>query len=133
MIFSGLFEAPDWQLENIFVNPLHKQRHLLSRAAQEVVIFVVRSYRWTLSPLKNAVLGSTGCCRFSPTCSQYAIEAVSRIGVVRGGTLSLKRICRCHPWGGCGQDPVPSARPGKGLSGDAKLPIPDVFTSLSSR
>ncbi len=46
-------------------------------------------------------------CRFSPSCSAYAIEAVSRYGALRGGWLALKRIGRCHPWGGSGHDPVP--------------------------
>ncbi|WP_373277238.1 membrane protein insertion efficiency factor YidD [Deefgea rivuli] len=46
-------------------------------------------------------------CRFIPTCSQYGIEAVSRYGPVKGSWLTTKRLCRCHPWGGCGHDPVP--------------------------
>jgi len=48
-----------------------------------------------------------GHCRYYPTCSQYAIEAVTRFGAVRGGWLATKRICRCHPWGGRGYDPPP--------------------------
>jgi hypothetical protein len=46
-------------------------------------------------------------CRFSPSCSAYAIEAVSRYGALRGGWLALRRVGRCHPWGGSGHDPVP--------------------------
>lgn len=46
-------------------------------------------------------------CRFSPTCSAYAIDALRTHGVARGGLLALKRISRCHPWGGQGHDPVP--------------------------
>ena len=46
-------------------------------------------------------------CRFAPTCSQYALEAVQRHGTGRGGWLAVKRVCRCHPWGGVGADPVP--------------------------
>lgn len=46
-------------------------------------------------------------CRFDPTCSQYALDALRTWGAARGGWLALRRICRCHPWGGWGYDPVP--------------------------
>ncbi len=46
-------------------------------------------------------------CRYVPTCSQYAIEALQKYGALKGGWLAIKRICRCHPWGGSGYDPVP--------------------------
>jgi len=46
-------------------------------------------------------------CRFSPSCSQYAIEALQKYGAVKGGWMAAKRLMRCHPWGGCGYDPVP--------------------------
>ena len=46
-------------------------------------------------------------CRFTPSCSAYAIEAVERYGAARGGWLAVKRLCRCHPFGGHGYDPVP--------------------------
>ena len=46
-------------------------------------------------------------CRYSPSCSQYAIEALGKHGTIRGGWLALKRLLRCHPWGGSGYDPVP--------------------------
>ena len=46
-------------------------------------------------------------CRYQPSCSAYAITALRRYGALRGGWLALKRICRCHPWGGMGPDPVP--------------------------
>jgi hypothetical protein len=58
-------------------------------------------YRRTLSPL----LGTN--CRFQPTCSEYASEALREYGGLRGGWLAIKRIGRCHPWGGSGYDPVP--------------------------
>jgi putative membrane protein insertion efficiency factor len=79
---------------------------------QHTLIFLCRLYRWTLSPLKTALFGPTGRCRFEPSCSAYAIEAVRVHGALAGSWLALKRIGRCHPWGGCGHDPVPPRRPG---------------------
>lgn len=72
-----------------------------SRTLAWPLIQLVRLYRLTLSPW----LGRS--CRFQPTCSQYAIEALERHGVFRGGRLAAMRIVRCHPWGGSGYDPVP--------------------------
>ena len=63
----------------------------------------VRAYQMVLSPL----LGAN--CRYQPTCSAYALEALERHGAWRGGWLTLRRIARCHPWGGSGYDPVPGA------------------------
>jgi putative membrane protein insertion efficiency factor len=63
--------------------------------------FLIRLYQWTLSPL----LGPA--CRFYPSCSEYALESISRFGVLRGGWLALRRIGRCHPWHPGGFDPVP--------------------------
>lgn len=67
------------------------------------LIALVRFYQLAISPWTPA------SCRFTPTCSAYAIEALSRHGSMRGGWLVLRRIGRCHPWGGHGFDPVPSA------------------------
>lgn len=72
--------------------------------ARRVVVGAVRVYQRAVSPW----LGSN--CRFHPTCSQYCIEAVERHGVLRGSYLALKRVLRCHPWGGHGVDPVPGSR-----------------------
>ena len=65
------------------------------------VIQFIRAYRFLLSPW----LG--GHCRFHPTCSCYAITAIERYGVLRGGALGLRRLSRCHPWHPGGIDPVP--------------------------
>lgn len=65
------------------------------------LIVAVRAYQWCLKPL----LGPR--CRYLPTCSEYAVEAVARHGALRGGWLALRRILRCHPLGGHGFDPVP--------------------------
>ncbi|HAB16990.1 MAG TPA: membrane protein insertion efficiency factor YidD [Verrucomicrobiota bacterium] len=75
--------------------------------AQHVALTGLRIYRRVLSPLKNALLGCPETCRFTPTCSQYAGEAIERHGVVVGSAYSIRRLCRCHPWGGVGLDPVP--------------------------
>ncbi|MBC7935987.1 MAG: membrane protein insertion efficiency factor YidD [Rhizobacter sp.] len=64
-------------------------------------IFLIKIYQWTLSPL----LGSK--CRYTPTCSQYGIEALRKYGPIKGLWLTAKRIASCNPWGGHGHDPVP--------------------------
>jgi uncharacterized protein len=69
-------------------------------------MFGVRLYRWVLSPAKTFLFGPLGRCRFTPTCSEYALEALRRHGALGGSWLAVKRIGRCHPWGGCGYDPV---------------------------
>ncbi|TVP56369.1 MAG: membrane protein insertion efficiency factor YidD [Gemmatimonadales bacterium] len=68
-----------------------------------VVIQLIRFYQAAISPY------TPPSCRFTPTCSSYAIEAVDRFGVLRGGWLFIRRFGRCHPWGGEGYDPVPPA------------------------
>ena len=64
-------------------------------------ILMIRVYQYMISPL----LGPK--CRFTPTCSQYAIEALQKYGLLKGLQLALKRIAKCHPWGSHGHDPVP--------------------------
>ncbi|MEI8233970.1 MAG: membrane protein insertion efficiency factor YidD [Verrucomicrobiota bacterium] len=68
---------------------------------------LIRVYQIGVSPLLAAIAGPRGGCRFEPSCSRYCAEAVERFGIWRGGWLGLKRIARCHPWGGQGMDPVP--------------------------
>ncbi|HRP57452.1 membrane protein insertion efficiency factor YidD [Agriterribacter sp.] len=64
-------------------------------------IALIRLYQIIISP----ILGPK--CRFTPTCSQYALEAIKKYGIFKGTWLAAKRIARCHPWGGHGYDPVP--------------------------
>ena len=77
-------------------------------AAQYLLTLALRFYRAVASPALVALFGPMGFgCRYTPTCSQYAMEAVRVHGAVRGACLAGGRLCRCHPWGGCGPDPVP--------------------------
>lgn len=69
-----------------------------------VLIVLIRCYQWTVSPL----LGPR--CRFYPTCSHYAVEALQKHGTMRGGYLAIRRLGRCHPWHPGGVDPVPEPR-----------------------
>ena len=71
-------------------------------AASSVVV-LIRAYQWALRPM----LAGSGACRFLPSCSEYATEAVLKHGALYGGWLALKRVARCHPFGGSGLDPVP--------------------------
>lgn len=77
--------------------------------AQLTLIGAVRIYRTVISPALTALFLPLGFgCRFHPTCSQYAAEAIRAHGACRGTCLALRRLCRCHPWGGSGDDPVPA-------------------------
>lgn len=66
-----------------------------------LLILPIRFYRAAISPMFPPA------CRYVPTCSQYAIEAITKYGPVKGLWLAVKRLLRCHPWGGSGFDPVP--------------------------
>jgi putative membrane protein insertion efficiency factor len=78
--------------------------------SQRILVLALQAYRWILSPLKLSVFGPLARCRFTPSCSQYAMEAIEAHGAWCGTALAIRRLCRCHPWGGCGHDPVPPSR-----------------------
>ena len=75
--------------------------------AAHLLALPVRAYRLLLSPWVGHG------CRYQPTCSAYALEALEVHGALKGGALTVARICRCHPWGGHGLDPVPPAGPAR--------------------
>jgi uncharacterized protein len=79
-------------------------------APRAALIGLVLFYRWVLSPLKFAIFGAGARCRFEPSCSAYALEALQRHGFFYGIWLAARRLLRCHPWGACGPDPVPQGR-----------------------
>ena len=72
----------------------------MKHCAKFVLLQLLRAYKWGISPILPPA------CRYLPTCSEYAIEAVERYGAVRGGWKALARILRCHPFAGSGYDPV---------------------------
>ena len=73
----------------------------MSKLINIIFILPIKMYQILLSPL----IGPS--CRFNPTCSHYAIEAITKYGALKGLYLALKRIIKCHPWGESGNDPVP--------------------------
>jgi hypothetical protein len=81
---------------------------LLRSLARAAFVLPVRAYQLLVSPLLPR------CCRFTPTCSEYAVEAIRRFGIVRGTAKGLWRIMRCHPLGGSGYDPVEPEPAGRG-------------------
>ena len=74
---------------------------LLTRASAALLLWLLAAYRRYISPLKAP------SCRFHPTCSAYAEQAIRRYGPWRGGLMAVKRVARCHPWHAGGYDPVP--------------------------
>ncbi len=68
---------------------------------RQILVLLLRVYHLMLSPLLRPA------CRYHPSCSQYAVEALERYGAVRGGALTVRRLMRCHPLGASGYDPVP--------------------------
>lgn len=72
----------------------------MRRAVRKMLIGMVRFYQRVISPHKKS------CCRYTPTCSEYAIQAIEKYGALKGSYLAVRRILRCNPWGGSGYDPL---------------------------
>lgn len=68
---------------------------------RKIYVLPILFYRGAISPLKPPT------CRFTPTCSEYTLQAIMKYGIFKGTYLGVKRLLRCHPWGGSGYDPVP--------------------------
>jgi hypothetical protein len=85
--------------------PVRQVIHTVSMAAVRAVILMIRLYRHMVSPLRPAT------CRFVPTCSQYAVDALTEYGLIRGSWLAVTRLAKCGPWHPGGWDPIPE-RPG---------------------
>jgi len=75
--------------------------NLLKSGLVALLLIPVKIYQWFISPIFGA------SCRYTPSCSQYTVEALKKHGPFKGLYLSIKRILSCHPWGGHGHDPVP--------------------------
>ncbi len=73
----------------------------MNKILSYILLGLVHFYKNAISPL------TPPSCRYTPTCSEYAIQAIKKYGAIKGFWLALKRISRCHPWGGSGYDPVP--------------------------
>ncbi len=78
-----------------------KASSFLKRVPMQIALALIKFYRMAISPL------FPGCCRFTPTCSEYGMIAIRRYGFLKGSFLTCKRILRCRPGGGKGYDPVP--------------------------
>lgn len=79
--------------------------------AARALIFLIQLYRHTVSPLRLPT------CRFTPTCSQYAVDALTDFGVLRGSWLAVRRLAKCGPWHRGGWDPIPDRESAAGLNG----------------
>jgi len=72
----------------------------MNQLSKTIVLSLLRGYKWAISPMLSPA------CRYVPTCSEYALEAVERYGVLRGSVMAMRRVLRCHPFADSGYDPV---------------------------
>lgn len=84
--------------------PMRRLGRLIADLPGALLRILIRAYQLVISPWL------AGRCRYVPSCSHYALEAIERFGALRGGWLAVKRICRCRPGGGWGYDPVPERK-----------------------
>jgi len=96
--------------------PVRARFHAGGAAAVRVVVYLIQLYRHMVSPLRPAT------CRFVPTCSQYAVDALTEYGLIRGGWLAVARLAKCGPWHRGGWDPMPERPTFQDASGAGVLP-----------
>ncbi len=107
--------------------------------SQHILILFLRFYQWIVSPAKAVLFGPLGHCRFEPSCSQYAVTAIRVHGTLNGGARAVWRVCRCHPWGGSGEDPGAGEkaespfREGKSFPGGCETKFFQILFSLAFR
>jgi putative membrane protein insertion efficiency factor len=99
-----------------------RRQHPRPGLAQRLALGAIRGYQLAFAPMY------AGSCRYLPSCSDYAREAIERHGVLRGGALAMRRLMRCHPFGGHGLDPVPAyavseLRPGRPDPAPSERPL----------
>lgn len=87
--------------------------HAMNQGAKTIVLYLLRAYKSAISPMFSPA------CRYVPTCSEYAVEAVRRYGAWRGGLMGIKRLLRCHPLASSGYDPVVKPKDSTGAGGCA--------------
>lgn len=87
------------------MNPLHFPKWVIKK--------VIRLYQKLINPILHFIGGPYAGCRFTPSCSNYCLQAVETHGAFKGMLYGTWRICRCHPWGGSGDDPVPIKKSSK--------------------
>ncbi|HEY1788569.1 MAG TPA: membrane protein insertion efficiency factor YidD [Verrucomicrobiae bacterium] len=116
-------DEPSRRLPSLLYRRFPNLQVVPHRATAAILRFFIQLYRLVFSPAQIFLFGGGSGCRFTPTCSQYAAEAISRHGALAGSVLAFKRICRCHPLGGCGHDPVPAGgvATGQRQEGEAQL------------
>ncbi|MDA0347602.1 MAG: membrane protein insertion efficiency factor YidD [Verrucomicrobia bacterium] len=108
------------------MNPINF--HSILRFPRYIVVGLVFIYQHVLSPIKNALLGPGGCCRFHPTCSEYTLESVKAHGTIKGLYFSIIRLSKCQPFHGGGYDPVKPV-----TSRFQPLPQPESLLDLRSK
>ena len=98
--------------------------HRLYQSPRRLALGALAVYRTTVSPVIHALNHNRPACRFEPSCSEYARDAIAEYGVVRGGAMAIWRVARCNPWGGHGYDPIEMRGARRGIEMRGSRPAP---------